>query len=303
MRDGIEFMSFTLHGDAEAPSPIDETREVFELLRPKPSSHRLVRIGGNTDGSYLVPDDLAGIAACFSPGVNNFKNFEDILVDTYGIQCHMCDYSSDLGNFRTPLKEGRQTFRKKWLDVETGGDNISLDDWVAECAPSGDLLLQMDIEGAEYRNLKSVSDATLARFRIIVLEVHALEAITNALILRNVIAPFFKRLDKFFSVVHAHPNNSGGDFEVPGTGIRIPRLLELTYIRKDRLTAPVYSPMLPHPLDVSQNVRRHPPLFLGSEWLENGRPLQSRIKMMKDRLLGSIVVPAAMIRRQLRRAK
>lgn len=41
------------------------------VMRPKPSPVPLVRIGGDWDGAYLVPDDLAGVAACFSPGVNN----------------------------------------------------------------------------------------------------------------------------------------------------------------------------------------------------------------------------------------
>jgi hypothetical protein len=247
-----------------------------------------MRIGDNCDGSYLVPEDLSGIAACFSPGVNNFKHFEDTLVDAYGIDSHMCDFSSDVHRFRTPLKEGRQTFQKKWLDVRTEGDNISLDDWIGDKSPSGDLLLQMDIEGAEFRNLLSASDAALARFRIIVLEVHALEYMRSALVLRNVISPFFKRLAGFYSVIHAHPNNCCGDFVIPGTSIRIPNVLELTYIRKDRLDPPRYPPLLPHPLDVSRNVQGKPPLFLGEEWLENGRPLESRIKMLEDRMDGVV---------------
>jgi hypothetical protein len=282
MSGQLDFLGIKVAADTVA-SPLPEMLEVFELLKPKPCSHHLIRIGDNCDGSYLVPDDLAGIAACFSPGVNNFKHFEDTLVETYGIDCHMCDYSSDVQNFRTPLKEGRQTFRKKWLDVATGGDNISLDDWISEEAPSGDLLLQIDIEGAEFRNILSVSDAALSRFRVIVLEVHALSYMMNAPILRGVIAPFFRKLAKFFAVAHAHPNNCCGDFAIPGTSIRIPHVLELTYIRKDRLASQGRAPLVPHPLDVSRNVPRNPPLFLGEEWLENGRPLESRVKIMEDR--------------------
>jgi FkbM family methyltransferase len=293
MSGAFNFLGMTLQGDPAAPSSLADMLEVFELLKPKPSSHPLMRIGDNCDGSYLVPEDLDGITACFSPGVNNFKHFEDTLVDTYGIDCHMCDYSSDVQNFQTPLKEGRQTFQKKWLDVKTERDNISFDDWISEYAPTGDLLLQMDIEGAEYRNLLSISEAALSRFRIIILEVHGLEYIKSALVLRNVLAPTFKRLAGFFSVAHAHPNNCCGDFAIPGTGIRIPNVLELTYIRKDRLTAPEYAPLLPHPLDVSQNVRNKPPLFLGEEWLEKNRPLESKLKMMEDRLEGLISAKAA----------
>jgi hypothetical protein len=36
-------------------------------------------MGGYADGVYLIPDDLAGVAACFSPEVNTFKSFVDQL--------------------------------------------------------------------------------------------------------------------------------------------------------------------------------------------------------------------------------
>jgi len=293
MSGAINFLGMRLEGDPAAASSLQEMREVFELLRPKASSHPLMRIGDNSDGSYLIPRDLEGITACFSPGVNNFKNFEDALVDMYGMECHMCDYSSDLDKFRTPLKEGKQTFLKKWLDTKTEGDNISLDDWIAECAPSGDLLLQIDIEGAEYRNLLAVSDAGLARFRVIILEVHGLEYMKSALVLRNVLAPTFKRMGQHFSLAHAHPNNCCGDFALPGTSIRIPNVLELTYIRKDRITDASFTPLLPHPLDVTRNVPSKPPLFLGEEWLDHGRPLESRVKMLEDRLDGFMQATAS----------
>ena len=99
MSGSMNFLGIALNGDAAAPASLEEMLAVFELLKPKPSSHPLMRIGENCDGSYLVPEDLDGITACFSPGVNNFKHFEDTLVDTYGIDCHMCDFSSDVENF------------------------------------------------------------------------------------------------------------------------------------------------------------------------------------------------------------
>ena len=66
----------------------------------------------------------------------------------------MCDFSSDQDKLRTPLVEGMQTFKKKWLDIDGGKDSISLKEWVEELSPdtSKDLILQIDIEGAEYRN-------------------------------------------------------------------------------------------------------------------------------------------------------
>jgi hypothetical protein len=94
-----------------------EVVAVLELLKPKASKTPLIRIGGDMDGAYLVPDDLDGIVACFSPGVSRTKYFEDFLAERYGIQSHMCDFSCDVDELKTPLKPGMQTFVKKWLDV------------------------------------------------------------------------------------------------------------------------------------------------------------------------------------------
>ena len=261
-----------------------EVVEVFELLKPKASKTPLIRIGGDVDGSYLVPDDLDGIAACFSPGVNRIKHFEDFLADRYGIQSHMCDFSCAVEELKTPLKPGMQTFIKKWLDVSPSEDSISLEGWLRDRNSQGDLLLQMDIEGAEYRNILATSEGTLARFRVIVLEVHGLGKMMEAPILREVIAPFLQKLARSFTTVHAHPNNCCGDFTLPDTDIRIPNVLELTFIRNDHFVPAPGPAALPHPLDVSSNVPRKAPLFLSEVWCDYQRPLESRVKILEDTL-------------------
>ena len=63
-----------------------------------------------------MPDHLDGVVACFSPGVNRIKYFEDELTDPYGIPSHMCDFSCDVTT-PDPAEVGNQTFVKKWLDV------------------------------------------------------------------------------------------------------------------------------------------------------------------------------------------
>ena len=100
------------------------------LLKPYISPYKLIRIGGNRDGSYLVPNDLKNIKACFSPGVANVKDFEDELAEKYKIKSYMCDFSSDLKNFKTGLIDNMQFFEKKWLDITNEENTISLDKWV-----------------------------------------------------------------------------------------------------------------------------------------------------------------------------
>jgi hypothetical protein len=259
-------------------------------LRPKASPKPLIRVGGDQDGAYLLPDDLVGIRACFSPGVSNRKDFEDELTDRYGITCHMCDFSSDVERFRTPLRR-KQSFKKKWLDVNNSPDSISLESWVNELSPKpeDDLLLQMDIEGAEYRNLLHTPEKILRRFRIIIIELHRLRTCLDEKEFRKELGPLLELLDKHFICVHAHPNNCCGDFLLEENGWNIPNVHELTFLRRDRWqSAPSESlqqPLLPHPLDIRGNVASKPPIFLNEHWLESGRrQTESEIKMLRDQV-------------------
>ncbi len=156
--------------------------KILSKFTPRPCPFPLVRVGGDSDGAYLIPDDLEEIVSCFSPGVCNVKDFEDELLDKYGIRSHMCDLSSSAEEFKTPLIPGSQTFQKKWLDLYSGPSTISLFDWIdsAEYGEHGDFLLQIDIEGAEYRNLVFTPQECLNRFRIIVVELHWLSFFDNS---------------------------------------------------------------------------------------------------------------------------
>jgi hypothetical protein len=266
---------------------IEEKLKLFSILKPKASPYNLIRIGGNADGAYLVPDDMTDIKACFSPGVNNFKDFEDILTSCYKIQCHMCDKSSDPEKLKTPLINGMQTFVKKWLDVDQNDDNISLEEWVIEHNPNSkdDLILQMDIEGAEYRNILNTPEKILKRFRIMIIEFHGLDSITNSQVLNTVLLPTFSKIDQHFQCVHAHANNFCKDHLIPGTAINLPPLIELTFLRRDRFTInnskPLQSIHIPHPQDIT-NVRHNPPLFLNKAWSGDKRSFKSQCKIIND---------------------
>lgn len=247
---------------------MDTALDVVEFLKPKPCPVPLVRIGGNRDGAYLVPDDLAGVSACFSPGVSNRKGFEDDLQDRYGIGAHMCDFTSEEDKFATPLRSG-QSFRKLWLGTETEGDTITLQDWVSEQAPDdSDLLLQMDIEGAEYPTLNTAPDDVLRRFRVVLVELHGLVRLNKPHRLELVL-PFFEKLSRHFTCVHIHPNNVREQIRIGKTNYWVPRILEVTLLRKDRFDAAgeLIPPQLPHPLDIPFNVRWKQPQAMGKIWL------------------------------------
>jgi len=260
---------------------------LLDVLRPQPSPVPLMRVGGNWDGAYLLPDDLKNIDACFSPGVSNTKRFEDELLDRHGIPSHMCDFTSEVSKFRTPLKDG-QTFRKLWLDVDGADNSISLEQWVAEEVGDspGDLILQIDIEGAEYRNLNAASDDLLSRFRIIVIELHALHQVNHSDRFGRELGPLLDKLGRQFICVHAHPNNCEGEFRVSDSDLNLPKVHELTFLRRDRFKRRKkrFEVLTPHPLDIPQNVIRRPPVFLNEAWLDGERPIASQLRMLKDEL-------------------
>jgi hypothetical protein len=265
-------------------------RHLLTILRPKPSPFPLIRIGGKRDGAYLVPNDLEGIAACFSPGVSNIKKFEDQLVNNHGIRCHLCDFSVSPDQLSTPLIEGKQTFEKLWLEAEDTDTSVTLETWVARHSPnrSEDLILQMDIEGAEYRTLAACPAETLDRFRIIVIELHDLNAFNDPNLAATTIGPLLEALDRSHRCIHVHPNNCCGQILHTETGMNIPLGVEATFLRKDRFDesphAKTFQPQLPHPLDITSNIGlAAPALHLNTAWIEGGkRSPASRLKMLYD---------------------
>ena len=215
---------------------------LLNLLTPLTTNIPLIRIGGDNDGGYLVPDDLAGITACFSPGVSDTMTFDNEIMER-GIPSFLADASVD----GLVCKHELATFDRLFLGAKTTGIYITLDDWIARYAPeAGDLLLQMDIEGAEEETLNAAREETLKRFRIVVLEVHDVHRLTRTAKYRS-FRRMIEQLNKYFILAHVHPNN----YSPPTKVARwcIPPLLELTYIRRDRVEEAYPTHSFPHPLD------------------------------------------------------
>jgi hypothetical protein len=242
----------------------NEIEDVVNRLRPYKSGHPLRRFGPEKDGGYLIPDDITEITACFSPGIGNTSGFE---LDCYknGMKIFLADKSI--------LPQASYAFEfnylQKFLGKETAGDFISLTDWLTESKIdiTKDLLLQMDIEAYEYETLKDLSQSTLNRFRIIVIELHFLDLLIYKPWFDK-IAPIIKLLTTNHTVVHLHPNNCCGIFKTGS--LEIPRTLEVTLLRNDRFNEKSPATLLPHPLD-RENMNK-PPLNLPENWYLDKKP-------------------------------
>ena len=90
----------------------------------------------------------------------------------------------------------------------------------------------MDIEGDEYFSLINLSDHLLNRFRIIIVEFHKLH---NMWLpdFHLLLSYTFKKLLQNHTIVHLHPNNCCGIEN--RMGVEIPRVMEFTFLRNDRI--------------------------------------------------------------------
>jgi hypothetical protein len=239
----------------------DNLLSIISLLRPYSVGYELIRMGESKDGGYLLPDDLIGIDGCFSPGVSNIVSFEEELLRR-GIPCFLADNSVSF----SPIEHNLIRFDKKHVTGFDSENTFTLSTWLSQYEKeSTNLILQMDIEGAEYEVILATSQEKLKQFRIMVIEFHNLEHLPDNIVGPIIVGALKKVLNDFF-VVHIHPNNAR---KLSRWGkLLIPPTLEVTFLRKDRVSQ--YRPVenLPHSLD-ADNVSHNDSIILPSYWWKN----------------------------------
>ena len=230
--------------------------ELIQKLTPYKTDKELIRIGPEKDGGYLVPNDLEGIKACFSPGVSDESGFEKNC-HKLGMEIYMADASVEKANLNV-----QHDFIKKFIGSFNNDTFITMDKWVEEKADkNGELLLQMDIEGAEYSSFLNMSDSLLERFRIMIIEFHDLQKLW-AEFPANIMSEVFTKILQTHTCVHIHPNNCCG-FDIQ-EGVEIPRVAEFTFIRNERISTKENIEKYPHPLDIDNT--SYPTLELPEIW-------------------------------------
>jgi len=261
--DSVEMdMLVCRHAAVTQRTPRGQLKKLIEMLAPvKYEGRGLIRMGASADSGYLIPDDLVGVDACFSPGVDQVSKFEKDCAD-YGMKVFMADKSVD----RPAENHDSFAFVQKYIGALTTDEFMTMDHWVKSSLQNhhSDLLLQMDIEGAEYEALLCMSDELMQRFRIMVVEFHELDQLWSA--------PFFSLGRRVFEkilqthmCVHIHPNNCCGT--LLKDGIEIPRIMEFTFLRNDRLG--MYTPAMTFPHELDSDCTSKPPIPLPSCWFGN----------------------------------
>jgi hypothetical protein len=237
--------------------------KLLEDLYPIRSEFELIRLGPNGDGGYLTPNDLEGIEACFSPGVDKISGFElDCL--KYKMKVFMADKSVEMPNL--DISEEEYNFIKKFVGCTNNDEFITIDDWVksSDISDSSDLLLQMDIEGGEYNSIINMTDSLINRFRIMVIEFHSLQDLWNPHFF-SLNKTVFDKILQTHICVHIHPNNCCGIHSQ--FGVEIPRIAEFTFTRKDRIKIKNYETIFPHSLDFDNT--KNGSISLPKDWYKS----------------------------------
>jgi len=201
-----------------------EQTKFLNLITPISNGHNLIRLGGNEDGGYWLPDDLSGVKKCISPGYGDLSNFEDELFELFKIKSLIVDSDVPKKNSKKHL-----TFLQKFVGGSNSTTHISLNEIMANA--KGDYILQMDIEGAEFETLLALDVDNLIKFRIVVLELHGLNFVIDDFILNKVLFPIFTKITEYFDVVKLIRSTSQ---TFTNGKIRLPDTVEITFHRKDR---------------------------------------------------------------------
>jgi len=149
----------------------------------------LIRIGSDYDGGYLVPNDLDGIKCCYSTGVSENSDFDDQLI-THVIKFFLADHSID-----KPAKDNSIFyFTKKYLGNKKDDQTMRLESWINNNKSDNEILLQMDIKCEEYQIILDTPYDTIIKFRVLVIEFHGFQRLSQQQSFDLITTSFYKLL-------------------------------------------------------------------------------------------------------------
>ena len=237
--------------------------ELYDLVRPQSfPALKKTRLGNNvSDGGYVMADDFQGIEAALSLGIGLDISW-DLEMASRGIDIYQFDHTVEepaecTGNPRLHFqklgicgdwnpKPGMKSIREILVDEMS--------------AHAGDLILKIDIDGYEWEVFDTMPQDVLRRFRQICVEIHNPIGRPGKAATRSRNLGVLRKLHTVFAPVHLHANNAGQVRKI--CGLKVPKLLELTYIRRERQPFVDSNDSFPGKLDVP-NVPSRPDISIG----------------------------------------
>jgi len=204
-------------------------REIIDLLAIKQlkPDRKYIRIGNMNDGGYIMLDDFNAKMHAYSFGISNDVSWDKEMAERYGISVYMYDHTI------SRLPEYNEKFHYYKAGISGKDDYINNVYSMKTLLKNNDditnknLVLKMDVEGAEYGFLEITPSAIIDNFRQIVLELHNITRLEN----KDNVKKGLKKLNETHQAVWVHGNNFNyAEFD---NNIIMPNTIEVLYLNKN----------------------------------------------------------------------
>ena len=203
--------------------------EIWKLLHiSKAEGHELVRMGRNNDGGYIMLDDFSSDdKIAYSFGISRDVSWDKAMASR-GYDVFMYDHTID----SLPEENSRfHWFKLGISDSSMNADRLKTLEYFIEQnhhQDKHDMILKMDVEGAEWGFIENVKTETLNRFSQILFEFHGM----NDPKLCDRIPNVLRKLNQTHQLIHLHAQNTG--CYVCTGGKTFCNQIEVSYVRRDR---------------------------------------------------------------------
>ena len=207
----------------------DVPRERIDTLRdlfPMNVSHNISwkRFGSDDDGGYLLGNDISKTDICISLGIGNNYSFDSDIAEECS-RVLMFDHTIHAPE----LHSASMSFEKIGIASTESAQFTTIEKIISNLPQDADLILKIDVEGAEWEVLESLTPETLSRFRQIAAEFHNLHYIHDADHFSRIVNSLSK-ISQTHILANFHANNWASIQLV--AGVPFPDVVEVTYIRR-----------------------------------------------------------------------
>jgi hypothetical protein len=203
--------------------------ELISILSPNKFKGELKRFGDKGDGSYIVPGRLVTPRTyLISGGISDNNDFE-IELAKKGVTGIQIDNSIS----EAPKEHKNLVFKAATLGERDRIGEISLENLISNAPSNKNLIVKLDIEGAEIAALQNLSKKSLKRINCLVIELHNLSSLVQN---DRILQALIKLRDSGLRSVYLQANNGILDYVI--AGILIPDNVEVTFVRKEKVSKP-----------------------------------------------------------------
>jgi hypothetical protein len=198
------------------------------------------------DGGYVMADVFRPGQVVYSYGISNEVSF-DLALASRGLQVFMYDHTIEKSprshpNFRF-FRQGVSWQDEPQQHLFTVATHVR-----GNAHLDTDMILKMDVEGAEWDVLDHMAPELLGRFQQCTFEFHSLVALARQ-DFRDRFVRVLTKLNSQFNLFHVHANVAGGVHLLQG--VALPSLLEVSFLRKDIGWRKPWQTFVPSMLDAS----------------------------------------------------